>query len=962
MSYRGGRGGGGEYSGGRGGYGGRDGGGRAGYGGRDGGGGRGDYGGRDRGGGRGGYGGRDGVGGRGGGGGGGRGGGYRGPDVGLLTPAMWKAATPDELSEELRAKLAVSTPSPSSSKAVKPPPRPGLGRLGLKCRVRVNHFLVQLSDREFFHYDVSITPEVSSKNLCREIVTKLVQDNQQHMGKRVPAYDGMKSVYTAGPLPFTSKDFVVELPKERRGGSSSETRKFEVSVKLAAQVDLSHLNEFLTGRNTDNPQDVIQVLDVVLRAAKSLKDYVIIGRSFFSESLGCDVLADGLEFWRGYYQSIRPTQMGLSLNIDSSARPFFKPVSAIEFIVENLHLRDVSRPLNDSTRLKVKKALRGVTVETNHTGYRKCYKVIGLSNEPANQIMFTLSDDDAQISVAQYFRRKYQFQLRYSSLPCIQVGSPKKPTYIPMELCTIVKGQKYPKKLNEAQVTALLRATCQRPFEREQNIIKMVKDNRFGENQMVKQEFGMQIAEMCTVVDARVLPPPMLKYHESGKEPEVAPGVGQWNMINKKMYKGGSIERWTCLNFSTVVRDDIMQQFCRDLIDMCSSKGMIFSRTPCIPPQTVNANHIEKALSDVNARAKNQLQLLIIILPDLTGSYGKIKTICETELGIVSQCCKPHQAKKLSKQYLENVALKINVKAGGSNSVLRDAVSMRIPRLSDCPTIIFGADVTHASPGEDSTSSIAAVVASMDWPDVTKYKGLVCAQGHREEIIQDLYKEVDGKHSGMIRELLISFYKNTGEKPKRIIFYRDGVSEGQFAHVLLHEMDAIRKACATLEAGYLPPVTFVVVQKRHHTRLFAADTSLTDKSGNIMPGTVVDTKICHPSEFDFYLCSHAGIQGTSRPTHYHVLLDENNFSADLLQLLTNSLCYTYARCTRSVSVVPPAYYAHLAAFRARYYMEGRTSSDSGSSIALDLTQDPQAAPVLFLPQIKDKVKDVMFYC
>jgi len=25
-------------------------------------------------------------------------------------------------------------------------------------------------------------------------------------------------------------------------------------------------------------------------------------------------------------------------------------------------------------------------------------------------------------------------------------------------------------------------------------------------------------------------------------------------------------------------------------------------------------------------------------------------------------------------------------------------------------------------------------------------------------------------------------------------------------------------------------------------------------------GTIVDTKICHPSELDFYLCSHSGIQ------------------------------------------------------------------------------------------------------
>lgn len=43
-------------------------------------------------------------------------------------------------------------------------------------------------------------------------------------------------------------------------------------------------------------------------------------------------------------------------------------------------------------------------------------------------------------------------------------------------------------------------------------------------------------------------------------------------------------------------------------------------------------------------------------------------------------------------------------------------------------------------------------------------------------------------------------------------------------------------------------------------------------------------------------------QGTSRPAHYHVLWDENNFSADGIQSLTNNLCYTYARCTRSVSV------------------------------------------------------------
>jgi Piwi domain len=42
-----------------------------------------------------------------------------------------------------------------------------------------------------------------------------------------------------------------------------------------------------------------------------------------------------------------------------------------------------------------------------------------------------------------------------------------------------------------------------------------------------------------------------------------------------------------------------------------------------------------------------------------------------------------------------------------------------------------------------------------------------------------------------------------------------------------------------LEEGYLPKVTFVVVQKRHHTRLFPevhGRRDMTDKSGNILPG------------------------------------------------------------------------------------------------------------------------------
>ncbi len=51
-------------------------------------------------------------------------------------------------------------------------------------------------------------------------------------------------------------------------------------------------------------------------------------------------------------------------------------------------------------------------------------------------------------------------------------------------------------------------------------------------------------------------------------------------------------------------------------------------------------------------------------------------------------------------------------------------------------------------------------------------------------------------------------------------------------------------------------------------------------------GTVIDTDIVSPNGFEFYLNSHTAIQGTSRPTLYHVLYDDIGFTSDEIQQLT----------------------------------------------------------------------------
>ncbi|PWZ40147.1 Protein argonaute MEL1 [Zea mays] len=838
---------------------------------------------------------------------------------------------------------------PLSRKRIVPPPRPGLGTSGRKLAVRANHFFVEVSVNDIFHYDVLINPEPKARKTNRMLLSELVKiHGATSLAHKTPAYDGSKSLYTAGELPFKSMEFVVKL------GKAGREVDYKVTIRYAARPNVYQLKQLINSQLRNTPFDAIQALDVVLRESPSL-NYVTLSRSFFSKKFGDDDIGGGLECWRGYYQSLRPTQMGLSLNIDTCSTSFYQPIDVVKFVADCLQLTNPGQPFLDRDRLKLKRALRGVLVETEHQqGKRSIYRITGITPIPLTQLSFSCNEGP-QLTVVEYFAQRYNVQLRYTAWPCLQSGNDSKPIYLPMEVCKIIEGQKYPRKLSDTQVANILKATCKRPQDREESIIKMVRHNNYSADKMA-QVFGITVANQMANVQARVLPPPMLKYHESGKEKTVAPSLGQWNMINKKMVNGGTIHSWTCLSFSRIPLR-LVDEICHELVQKCNSIGMSFNPRPVTEVQKDSQNNIEAALRDVHRRAPN-LQLLIVILPDVTGYYGKIKRMCETDLGIVSQCINPK--KNRNKQYFENLALKINVKAGGRNTVLeRASVPNGIPFVSDVPTIIFGADVTHPTAGEESSASVGAVVASMDWPQVTTYKALVSAQAHREEIIQNL--------GGMIRELLISFYKRTGKKPKRIIFYRDGISEGQFNHVLLLEMDAIRKACASLEDGYLPPVTFVVIQKRHHTRLFPGvhgRRDVTDRSGNILPGTVVDTEICHPREFDFYLCSHAGIQGTSRPIHYHVLYDENHFSADGLQILTNSLCYTYARCTRAVSVVPPAYYAHLAAFRGRYYDEQGSPAPDGTSVvggdAAAAGDDPPACRRL--PQIKENVKEVMFFC
>ncbi|KAK7836120.1 protein argonaute 7 [Quercus suber] len=764
-----------------------------------------------------------------------------------------------------------------------------------------NHFLVRFDpSQRIFHYNVEISPN-PSKEIARMIKQKLVEENSAVLSGALPAYDGRKNLYSPVEFHNDRLEFHVSLPIPNskstlpNGEFSNLLEKrqkhklFRINIKLVSKIDGKELSSYLSKEGDDwipLPQDYLHALDIILRESPTEK-CISVGRSLYSSSMGgTKAIGGGAVGLRGFFQSLRPTQQGLALNVDFSVTAFHESIGVIPYLQKRLEfLRDLSqrktRGLIGEERKEVEKALKNIRIFVCHRETVQRYRVYGLTEEATENLWFA-DRDGKKLRLVTYFKDHYNYDIQFRNLPCLQIIR-SKPCYLPMELCMICEGQKFLGKLSDDQTARILKMGCQRPRQRKEIIDEVMRGPVGPTSGTQGREFNLNVSVEMTRLNGRILQPPKLKLGDGGHVRDLVPTRHdrQWNLLDSHVLEGTKIERWALISFGGT---------------------------------SDQKSYIPKFINQLSQR--------------------------------------------LTSQFLANLALKINAKVGGCTVALYNSLPSQIPRLfrSDEPVIFMGADVTHPHPLDDYSPSVAAVVGSMNWPAANKYVSRMRSQTHRQEIIQEL--------GVMVWELLDDFYQEVNKLPQRIIFFRDGVSETQFYKVLQEELQAIRVACSRFP-GYKPLITFAVVQKRHHTRLFPLETDPSSTQNqcldeNIPPGTVVDTVISHPKEFDFYLCSHWGVKGTSRPTHYHILWDENQFTSDELQKLVYNLCYTFVRCTKPVSLVPPAYYAHLAAYRGRLYLERSDSTAyMRSASTFSRAAPPKATP---LPKLSENVKNLMFYC
>ncbi|KAL3189318.1 hypothetical protein MRX96_002641 [Rhipicephalus microplus] len=486
----------------------------------------------------------------------------------------------------------------------------------------------------------------------------------------------------------------------------------------------------------------------------------------------------------------------------------------------------IAWPLNE-VGVKFLKSLIGFKIEVRHQGYTRVRKIESITPETAAQLKLGEPEDSTTDSIEKYFT-KYG-GLRYPNLPCVKVVS-SRTCYYPLEKCFLKLGQKG---------TSKLPVELARPKERFEFAIKIV--NELIEKR--EQYFGPFVKEIVSEpveTEYKILP-----ILQTSRTTDLA-GEVKWKIVN------------TCETKAYI------NDFINGIREVGGEMGVAMSdpmlegrRPPGIKPDQNDHSGFHIVVFVLNS--KNSVH------------YPRIKYLAEIKYGLITQCV-VHSIKMKGRNFQMNVMRKIKAKLGVVDK------AMPVDKLSFEDVLVMGADVSHHSPNE-SKPSVAAIVASID-DCASRY---VAAIRPQQKFNNKKRVETIMEMTSMAKELFGYYAEKLRKNPKHILFYRDGVSEGEFRNVCGTELANLKRACRNA-FGVEPNITFVTVQKRHRTRFTLND-------GNVPPGTVVNTTITQEPEREFFLCSHTPVRGTARPAHYRVYVDECDLPPERLQEITFSLCH-----------------------------------------------------------------------
>lgn len=606
-------------------------------------------------------------------------------------------------------------------------------------------------------------------------------------------------------------------------------------------------------------------------------------------------------------------------------------------------------------------------------------------------------------SVHEYYRAEHRLDVA-DDVYIVRVAVGGYEQTIPANLLDMLPGQMYTNNL-------LLPVGSVRPPKVNLDMIKPCgRATFFGEQAQCHglRDFGINLSSDLVEARSFLLSPPEIVYrrsvttgHGGGSALDLVPAnalkSGAWNLRDKSLVKPAASFRWTVIEIvrgNNRERSDMQtcSNWAEELHKSMRRSSITTTTRVKLPSHFLRLDYdqlptyhqrekVDKNATKIKSFLKglgNNVNLVVFLLPTKDQElHASIKKAGDVDIGISTVChvmgndrgfLRPRSS---DLSLLSNICLKINLKMG--TTTVNQALQTRSSSLT-ASTMILGIDVTH--PGNASyigAPSVAAVVGSVDG-EFAQWPASIRANPVAEKDVnekQSMERVVDLKD--MVLERLRCYLRRNNRVPERLLVYRDGLSEGQFDTCATQEYEAIQAARESLldeveaRAGTRPakpPILLLCAVKRHHTRLYpeAKDRDDWSDRGNPTPGTVVKERITKGLNQDFFLVSHKAIKGTTRPIHYVVLQNEESLALNDIVFTTHYLCYLFGRATRSVGLCTPAYYADLAADRAREYVRHfylpQPQSGNNRPHYVRAEHDEEFRQCL---EIHERIKESMFY-
>lgn len=681
----------------------------------------------------------------------------------------------------------------------------------------------------------------------------------------------------------------------------------EVKISFVARTPGDQINAGLLGPATVVGQHIVNKLAQPFKIQK-------VGKRYYSN---CPQANTGKQvFINGYcVNMLNVNSAGPLLQLDVVHRPLSQKsmIEVLKEICEGNESDIWAFQKDTDVAAEWMRFCENATVVTQYNARVYRIKAVHFDKTPADE--FTMYQRDrkqyAKITYLKYIEAFYSMRPEFRNQPLLE-AFPEKETekvFLLPELC-VQTGITEEIRKDKNTMSEALKSIKAAPQERLNAIIAGATDmqkDTLPSSTAVKA-WGCSLDTEPVEVNGRVLEPLQVAFQEKKVYP-----VEDGNFT--KLLRNGlqcavKLDDWILMYPAS--DESVLDIWLRSLRDIAQ---VAFGMQLVDPRRIKLENQLEELDEALQREVQQSTQLVLMLIPnkDSPKVYQRFKRKLIADLPCISQVVKSETIRKRQSiaAVLSKVVLQINAKFSGplwnitvSKDLEKDIVA---ESLKTTPFSIVGLDVYRNNMGERTLAMTATIDKSY-----SQYFSM-SATLDKEEWQSSLLQNIQN----LFRNALLCFAgangANHGILPDKIVVYRASVSSEDM-DLVSAEFKAMQEVLDVLVTRTFgrqpedrPKITFIAIARRGNMRIFAHDEK---GAKNPETGTVVDDPVlCASGIPSFYLISQAISKGSAIPSFYSVLLNENNFSMDVIQNLTYRLCLMFYNSAAAVRVPAPVLYA-----------------------------------------------------